>query len=146
MFWKKFINPFAIKVNMAHRITLVRIRRPAYLDINQELQWLGNSLGLFGIRDRDSSCFRVFITLVKRSKSNQITSSDEIAEKLGLTRGTVVHHLSRLMDSGIVIREKGGYILREADLQRLVKNLTSDVENMLTELQDVAREIDQKIG
>jgi len=131
---------------MAHRITLVRIRRPAYLDINQELQWLGNSLGLFGIRDRDSSCFRVFITLVKRSKSNQITSSDEIAEKLGLTRGTVVHHLSRLMDSGIVIREKGGYILREADLQRLVKNLTSDVENMLTELQDVAREIDQKIG
>jgi len=131
---------------MAHRITLVRIRRPTYLDINQELQWLGNSLGLFGIRDRDSSCFRVFITLVKRSKSNQITSSDEIAERLGLTRGTVVHHLTRLMDSGIVIREKGGYILREADLQRLVKDLTRDVENMLTELQDVAKEIDQKMG
>ena len=146
MFWKKFINPFALRVNMAHRITLVRIRRPTYLDINQELQWLGNSLGLFGIRDRDSSCFRVFITLVKRSKSNQITSSDEIAERLGLTRGTVVHHLTRLMDSGIVIREKGGYILREADLQRLVKDLTRDVENMLTELQDVAKEIDQKMG
>ena len=97
---------------MAHRVTIVRVRRESPNNVNQELQWLGNSLGLFNLRDRDSSCFRVFITLVKRAKRNEVLSSDEIAHRLNLTRSTVVHHLTKLIDSGIVVREKGGYLLR----------------------------------
>ena len=50
---------------MAQKITVIKVRRSHGADINRELQWLGNSLGLFNVRDKDSSCFRVFITLVK---------------------------------------------------------------------------------
>lgn len=131
---------------MAHRVTIVRIRRTSPDNINQELQWLGNSLGLFNLRDRDSSCFRVFITLVRRAKRNEVLSSDQIANRLHLSRSTVVHHLTKLMDSGIVIREKGGYLLRESNLQDLVRDIQRDIEAVFSDLQNVAQEIDQKLG
>ena len=70
----------------------------------------------------------------------------EIAEKLGLSRGTVVHHLAKLMDSGIVLREREGYILRESNMQDLIKDLHHDMERMFSELKDVAKEIDLKLG
>jgi len=131
---------------MDRKITIVKIRRAPEGNINRELQWLGNSLGLFGLRDRDSSCFRVFITIVKRAKRNETISSDEIAERLNLSRGTVVHHLNKLMSSGIVIKDTGGYILRENNLLRVVKDVQRDVQNMFTELEEVAKDIDEKLG
>ena len=131
---------------MSTKITVHKIRRSPAENVNQELQWVGGSLGLFNLRDKDSSCFRIFITIVKRSKGNQTISSDEIAQKLSLSRGTVVHHLNKLMESGIVLREKEGYILRESNLQRLIKELYQDMENIFSELQEVARDIDDKLG
>ena len=50
---------------MPTKITIIRIRKPAQSNINKELQWLGSSLGLFGLRDKDKSCFRIFIELIK---------------------------------------------------------------------------------
>lgn len=132
---------------MLKKITFVRVRKKsAGKNIHQELQWLGNSLGLFSQRDKDSSCFRVFITLVKKSKRHEAMSSDAIAERLHLSRGTVVHHLTKLMHSGIVVREKDGYLLRENNLQAVINDMKRDLEAMLLELQDVAKEIDEQLG
>jgi len=125
---------------------IVSVRRVPEENINQDLQWLGSSLGLFNARDKDSSCFRVFITIVKKAKRNEPISSDEIAERLQLSRGTVVHHLTRLMDSGIVVRERQGYLLRENTLQRLVEDIHRDIEKTFSDLQNVAKEIDEKLG
>lgn len=131
---------------MGQKITIIKIRKSSGGDVNRELQWLGNSLGLFNLRDRDSSCFRVFITLVKRARNNQALSSDEIAAKLSLTRGTVVHHLTRLIDSGLVIREKEGYLLRERDLSAVIKDMQRDMEVIFAELKEVAEGIDERLS
>ncbi len=132
---------------MPTKITLIRIRKnPSETNVNEELQWMGNSLGLFNLRDRDSSCFRVFITLVKTTKQDAPLSSDDIAERLHLSRGTVVHHLTKLMESGIVVRVQGGYLLREVRLTNLIGDMRRDMEAAFTELQYVAKEIDEKLG
>jgi len=128
------------------KITVVRVRKSYGDNINEELRWLGNSLGLFGLRDRDSSCFRIFITLLKRTKQNKTVSSDEIAERLRLSRGTVVHHLTKLMDSGMVIRESKGYILRENNLKGIIGDMKRDMEVMFEELKEAAEEIDERLG
>ncbi|MBI2146299.1 winged helix-turn-helix transcriptional regulator [Candidatus Woesearchaeota archaeon] len=131
---------------MAQKVTLVKIRRIPQENVNQELQWVGNSLGLFNLRDRDSSCFRVFITLVRTARRNDSLSSDEIAEKLHLSRGTVIHHLTRLMESGIVVREQKGYVLRESNLQKLITDIRRDMDEVFSELQNVAKDIDERLG
>ena len=131
---------------MNHRITLIQVRRPTSTDLNQELQWIGNSLGLFGLRDKDSSCFRIFITLIRRSRRTDPLSSDEIASSCDLSRATVIHHLEKLVGAGIVIKEKEGYLLRENNMERVIKNMQRDMNNLFAELEEVAKQIDQKLG
>jgi predicted transcriptional regulator len=131
---------------MPQQITILKIRRSGKGNINEELQWLAESLGLFNLRDKDSSCFRVFITLVKTSRNNTPLSSDEIAHKLNLTRGTAVHHLHKLMDAGVVIKEKDGYLLREGSMEQLVDKLEKDFNSILSDMKKIAREIDDNLG
>ena len=144
--WRKFNNKRILALGMAQRVTIIRIRNNPDHNINEELQWLGNSLGLFNQRDKDSSCFRIFITLVKKSRNNEALSSDDIAEKLSLSRGTVVHHLNKLHEAGIVTKEQKGYLLREATLERVISDIHQDMENVFSELKKIAKEIDEKLG
>jgi len=130
----------------SHRITIINIRKPAHKNINQELQWLGSSLGLFNLRDKDKSCFRIFIEMIKTAKQNKPLTSDELAYKLSLSRGTVVHHLHKLLDSGIVIPTKHGYILRVNNLQDLVDEVEKDVTRTISDLKKIAEEIDKGLG
>lgn len=127
------------------RITVVSVRKPGRRDLNQELQWLGDSLGLFNLRDKDKSCFRIFIELLKAAKRQRSLSSDEIAERLNLSRGTVVHHLHRLMETGIVITEDNRYMLRVDNLKTLVDELERDIKRVTEDLKDIASDIDSKL-
>jgi len=102
-------------------ITIVRLRKRPEHNINRELQWFGQTLGLFNLRDKDKSCFRIFIELIKSAKVNIPLSSDDLAFRLNLSRGTVVHHLHKLLDSGIVVPARRGYILRVDNLKDLVE-------------------------
>ena len=128
------------------KITIVKSRKPEEQNINKELQWFGDSLGLFNLRDKDKSCFRVFIELLKSSKRRQPLSSDELADMLNLTRGTVIHHINKLMDSGIVVHEKKKYFLRVHNLQELVKEVKIDIDRTCLDLEEVAEDIDRRLG
>lgn len=128
------------------RIDIVRLRKPcADAESNELLQWFGRSLGLFGLRDRDKSCFRLFIELLKSGRGDKALSSDELAYRLRLSRGTVVHHLTRLMDAGIVIKSGNSYLLREHSLVTLVEEIREDMERACDDLRAVAELIDKTL-
>jgi len=128
------------------RITITRVRRPTQTNLNQELQWLGASLGLFSLRDKDRSCFRIFIELLKAAKRNNGLTSDELAFSLALTRGTVIHHINRLLEAGLVIHSEGRYFLRVDTLRALVGELQKDMNRALDDLKDIASDIDGRLG
>lgn len=127
------------------KITILRIRKPSDTSINSEVQWLSNSLGLVGLRDKSRSCFRVFVELLKAAKKNNYLSSDEIAYHTNLSRGTVVHHLNHLISSGIVISHNGKYSLRVKDLKQLVRTIREDLNESLAEIEEIAAEIDRQL-
>ena len=131
---------------MGYKITIINIRKPLHKNVNQELQWLGSSLGLFNLRDKDKSCFRIFIELIKNAKRGIPLSSDEMAYRLGLSRGTVIHHIHRLVDSGIVVPAKKGYILRVNNLKELIDEVEKDLERTCNDLRKMAEEIDKSLG
>ena len=128
------------------RITIVNIRKPAKHNVNQELQWIGSSLGLFNIRDKDKSCFRVFIELLKSAKAKQTVTSDELASRLSLSRGTVIHHINKLMESGLVIHDGNRYTLRMDNLKSLIEEVEKDIKRACEDLKEVAKEIDERLG
>jgi predicted transcriptional regulator len=128
------------------KLTIVKIRKPAKKLINKDLQWFCQSLGLFSARDKNSSCFRIFIELLKAAKLHRPVSSDELAFRLNLSRGTVVHHLTNLISSGLVVVEKGKYILRVSNLEELIDEIRRDTDNVFLNLKAIARDIDTELG
>jgi len=128
------------------KITIVNVRKPAKRNVNYELQWLGTSLGLFNLRDKDKSCFRIFLELLKAAKKQTPMTSDEIASNLSLSRGTVIHHITKLMESGLVVHEGSKYMLRVDNLKLLISELEKDVSRTLGDLKDVAEDIDEWMG
>ncbi len=129
-----------------HKITIISSRKPQRRNLNEELQWFGSSLGLFNMRDKDKSCYRIFVELLKAAKARVPLSSDEIAVRSGLTRGTVIHHLNKLIEAGIAVHHRNRYMLRVDNLRELVKELERDVQRACQELEQVAEDIDKSIG
>ena len=125
------------------RITIIQIRKPNTQNLNDELQWLGNSLGLFNLRDTNRSCFRVFLELLKASKKHDELSSDDLAEKLELSRGTVIHHINKLLEAGIVINQGKKYYLREERLQNLIEDIRKDLTRACEDMMEAAKKIDE---
>ena len=125
------------------RITIVNVRRPKEVSVNDELQWFGHTLGLFGERDRDKSCFRIFIELIKAIKATGGLTSDDLADRLGLTRATVIHHLNTLMERGIVLHEGNKYVMRGDRLTLLVDDLQRDMQRAMEDMKQAAEELDK---
>ena len=128
------------------RITIVKIRKPLQKNMNRDLQWFSESLGLFTERDKEKSCFRIFIELIKAARKKQTLSSDEIAFNSNLSRGTVVHHLNRLMESGLIVSHDNRYILRVDNLEELIEEIKKDVLKTLEDLRIIAEDLDDEVG
>lgn len=114
-------------------------------NINDLLLLFGERLGLFTSRDKDKSCYRIFITLVRALKHDVRLSSDALALQTGLARGTVVHHLNRLLAAGIIISDSNKYYIDYPSLGALVESMKNQVNAMFDNLQVTADSIDKAL-
>ncbi|NTV23176.1 MAG: ArsR family transcriptional regulator [Nanoarchaeota archaeon] len=126
-------------------IIIRRSLRPESENMNDELQWFCDTLGLFGTRDKDKSCFRLFVVMLRGMRQNNGMTSDELAEKVGLSRGTVVHHLHKLIGSGLVKQEMNHYMLRVNNLSTLIDEVEKDIITTMDELRKSAGELDGRL-
>ena len=131
---------------MVSRITIIKIKKPSQKEVNRDLQWFSESFGLFGERDKEKWCFRVFIELLKAARFGRPLTSDQIAFKSHLTRATVIHHLNKLNQSGLVLKQKNLYILRAENLENVTLEIKKDLLGMFQDLEDMARELDEELG
>lgn len=129
------------------KITIIKLRKSSEKNLNADLQWFSNSLGLFNERDKEKSCFRVFIALIKASRARREgLTSDEIALRSNISRATVIHHLNRLIESGLVIPHNTKYLLRSDNLEDLVDEIKKDMLRALEDIKSMAEDIDEEIG
>jgi predicted transcriptional regulator len=133
-------------VRIFQKITVFRSQKPVRKNLNEDLQWLATSLGLFTLRDKDKSMFRIFIELLKGTKKGKALSSDELADKLKLTRGTVMHHVNKLMEKGLVVADRNKYLLRVGILAELIDELEHDSKRIFKDMREVEGDIDKYLG
>ena len=129
------------------KITIINMRAMPEPGVNEQLQQIGAALGLFSLRDKDKSCFRIFITLIHNMRRTQGAglSSDEIALLTQLTRGTVVHHLNKLIAAGIVEYERGKYFLTFNNIEELVDRVERNIIRTLDSLRKTAQDVDYEL-
>jgi predicted transcriptional regulator len=128
------------------KIHLQDIRPPAK-DRDDDIEWLCRSLNLFTNKDADKSAYKVFRILVKASLEGEPKTSTEIAEELELARGTVLFHMKKFYNCGLVARAPGRrYVLRESSLEETIEDMMRDSERIFERMRKIAAEIDKEFG
>jgi DNA-binding MarR family transcriptional regulator len=132
---------------MASRIIIRKIDLPAAGSLDDDIDYVCRSFGYFSDRDKQDTAGRIFQLLVKEAcGNNKGLNSDEIAERLNLTRGAIVHHLNSFITAGLVVRQRNVYKLRSQSLQKSIEEVQEDIERILGEMLRIANEIDGKLG
>jgi len=130
---------------MPNKITIYKVKKPSTNDLNSQLQFFSQSLGLFSSRDKEKSCFRIFIALVEAKKSRRFLSSDEIADKANLTRATIIHHLKNLEEHGLIRQENNRYSLSSNSFSSIIKTIEKESKELFEELESLAESLDEKL-
>lgn len=132
---------------MPQQIVIKKIRSPAPGSIDEDIDFLCKSLGYFSRRDKQDTAGKIFRLLVKEaSELEKNFTSDELAEKLDLTRGAIVHHLNSFISAGIIVKEQNTYRLRSASLQKSMEEIRSDIDRIMSQMIKIAKELDEKLG
>ncbi len=78
-------------------------------------------------------------------KGNGITSS-ELGEGIDLSRSTVIYHLNRFIDSGLVVKRGRRYYLRASEMHKAIEEIEYDIEREMKRMMDIAMEFDRITG
>lgn len=125
---------------------ILAMRMPPKADSERDLEWICRSLGFLESRDKKKTAFRIFKALLESARDDKGLSSDELAAKLSLTRGTMVHHLNKMIKSGLVIHHEGNYKLRGRGLKSTIEGAHRDVNRIFKNLYKIAESIDRAYG
>ena len=145
---EKFINVNDnITKHMTQRITLKKLSFPAPGNINRDIDFICKSFGYFAERDKHETAGKIFRILVKEATGDsEGLTSDELAEKLNLTRGAIIHHLNNFIASGLVVKEHNTYKLRGPSLQKCIEEIREDIDRIMKQMMKIAIDIDEKLG
>ncbi|MEM1582044.1 MAG: helix-turn-helix domain-containing protein [Candidatus Bathyarchaeia archaeon] len=122
---------------------ILAMRPLSKVDPEKDLEWICKSLGFLEPRDRKKTAFRIFKALLEATRENKGLTSDELAAELSLTRGTMVHHLNRMIKSGLVIYHEGTYKLRGRSLKSTIEETHRDINRIFENLYKIAESIDR---
>ncbi|MEA3457513.1 MAG: hypothetical protein U9R21_02410 [Candidatus Thermoplasmatota archaeon] len=131
---------------MARRILIKKINTPPAGNLKEDIDFVCRSFGYFSPRDKQDTAGKIFRLLVRESHTSEGLTSDQIAERLELTRGAIVHHLNSFIMAGIIIRDKNAYRLRRQCLQKSIEEVKEDIDRIFSEMLKIASEIDSQLG
>ncbi|MCX6778042.1 MAG: hypothetical protein NT157_04110 [Candidatus Micrarchaeota archaeon] len=106
------------------------------------IERLCESVGIVAGRDTDRTVTQVFRALIAKCNEERGIGASELSLFSGVKRVTVIHHLGRLEQAGIVMKEQHRYYLRHARMEEMVKEMQTDMLRMMGDIRRLAKEID----
>lgn len=110
-------------------------------DPDDELERFCRHVCLVSQRDMDGTATAVVRVMLQAARSEPVGSS-RLAELARLNRVTVIHHLHRLEQMGLVAHTGRKYQMSVGSFSDMVRQMRTDTEEMLSEVEEMARRID----
>ena len=115
-------------------------------DTNEQLHWISQALGLFNERDKEKSCHRIFIELIKAKKESKPMNSQDLADRAHLSRATVIHHMNKLIESNIVSERNHEFELIDPNLNSIILRLKKEMNDFMEEMEKISKKLDEELG
>jgi predicted transcriptional regulator len=128
------------------QFTIRRLREPVDEQVDEDIEWICNSLGFLSSRDQDKTAYRILKALIESAKERKGMTSEKLTELVEPTIGSVHYHLKKLMRAGLVVKLSSAYELRMNSLQKTIEEIERDISMTLEEIKSIAKDIDKKVG
>jgi len=128
------------------KVVIRKVERPFKDDFENQLAWICSSLGFFEPIDKDKNAAAVFKEIVLSTEKGEALTSTAIAERIGMSRGSVINHLNNLLRSGLIEKTGKFYCARSKSMQRTIEDIEEDVNRIFLQLKKSAEDIDRQFG
>ncbi len=122
------------------RIVIKSISKPQKEDIDHLSMWFCEVFDLGNREDEiEPGILKVMII---RSNSGKGVTSKELNKELDIPRSTVIYHLNRFIDVGLIIRKGRQYYLRSDDLASTIEDIQAEMFREFNRVIDFAQRMD----
>ena len=128
------------------KIVVRRVEKPFSNDLEKELDWICRSFGFFEPIDRGKTASNVFREIVFAAEHKKPVSSTQLAERVKMSRGSVINHLNNLMRSGLIVKHGRTYEPRSRSMFRTIQEIEEDIDRIFAKMKRAAKEIDEEFG
>lgn len=118
-------------------------QKKASQDIDIELASLCKMMRIMSDRDTDGTLPQVLKIMMVEGRGKPVGGSD-LSRISGINRITIIHHLGRLEDAGLVRRAEGKYILKIQSAEDMLMEFRKEMEKHFSEMDEMARLIDEQ--
>ncbi len=131
---------------MVKKISLRKLEIPLEDNLEKDLEWLCETLGLVSGRDLERTAIKILYNILDAQASKDGITSEELADKLSLSRGAINYHLRSLIDSGLLTREKNMIKLRSSSILRTINELKKEIDDIFSDVMKISEHLDNHFG
>lgn len=126
--------------------TIKKLREPVEKKLDQDIEWICDSLGFLTPRDQDKTAFKILEALINAAKKGRGLTSEELSEYVKPTVGSVIYHLKKLMRAGLVVKLDSAYELRMSSFLKTIEEMEREIRIALSDIKIIAKDIDDRVG
>jgi predicted transcriptional regulator len=123
-----------------------KLREPVNKKLDEDIEWVCSSLGFVTPRDQDKTAFRILKALIESAKEGKGLTSEELTGHVEPTIGSVIYHLKKLMNAGLVVKINSSYELRMNSFYKTIEEVEKEISLTLGDIKRIALDIDNKVG
>ena len=125
------------------RIAIRVLQKPDDRDPNKMLKWFCAALGLSSDGRGSSIEEQILKELAYSARLNRGMSSSELKFDRVIARSTVIYHLNRFIDTGVIVKRGRRYYLRANEMSKVIEEIEYDIVKEMQRMLDTAREFDR---
>ncbi len=125
------------------KIEIRAIEKPDDKDPEKIIRWFVAVLGLSGDEKNsmEEQILRDFALAAREGEEG--LSSSELRFKKDVARSTVIYHLNRFIEAGIIVKHGRKYHLRATEMSKVIEELEYDIDREMQRMLDMAKEFDR---
>ncbi|MDE1868365.1 MAG: hypothetical protein KGH60_00130 [Candidatus Micrarchaeota archaeon] len=124
------------------RIIIRFVERPDSDEPEEMIKWFCH---VFGLSNDDDNGIEeeILKSFVKAAYRDEGLSSSELKLHSDMARSTVIYHLNRFIDAGLLVKHGRKYFLRASEMSKAIEEIEYDIEREMRRMLDTAKEFDR---
>ncbi len=125
------------------KIVIREVERPDTKKPDAMIRWFCAVFDLGDDNETNSLESQMLGDFIKAGYKGEGISSSEITLTPKIARSTVIYHLNRLMELGILVKRGRKYYMRATEMSKVMEEIEYDMEREMQRMIDTAKEFDK---